>query len=618
MIKLTLTEKGGEPKVLSFDKDEITIGRVSGNDIVLAKGNVSKRHSRLALRGTQIEVSDLKSTNGTYVNGRKISGPTLLGPNDRIYVGDFLIGIEGAEDTTASGGSSEELEAGGVAAAARSVPPPPPPRAAPGSPIGIPADDDDDDNDGGELSGGEMQEDDDFGLAARPPRATRGPLPPPPPPPPPRRPSTPLSSHALDEALAAQGLDGEPPSPREEIAGVPSEDTGAVGLFAHSRRTDEDVEGPGPRRLATANRPGIGAAPAPAAPAPAFGERAGTGPTAAADLAGAAPLFEALLADASVTQIVLTGPDAVLVDRGAGLAPHRESLGDPNAVADAVWRYANTAYPPPAPDNPVVDVRLPDGTRLSAIFPPASPSGVVASIRRPLLTESALGDLVPGGNRDVQTLLEGLLATRRNVLVTGDVAALTVALGALAGAIGKERRVVAIGASARARAGWTDLMPSADPAGLVRVAAALRPDHLVVGEVTGHEIAELLLVAARGGEGLLVAVPGRSAGELLGRLVALAAPALGGGASAAPLAASAFDIVLQVVGTSDGGARIVEVSEPRAVGAELVSDAALALYGDGSNRDPAGGRLQGRGVSTRLGAAMAAAGSPVPASILNK
>jgi pilus assembly protein CpaF len=617
MIKLTLTEKGGEPKVLTFDKDEITIGRVSGNDIVLAKGNVSKRHSKLAVRGAQIEVSDLKSTNGTYVNGRKISGPTLLGPSDRIYVGDFLIGIEGGEDT-ASNGSSAQMESGaGIGAPRLPVPPPPPPRAAPGSPIGIPAEDDD----GAELSGGEMQDEDDFGLAARPPRAARGPIPPPPPPPPPRKPATPLASRALDEALAAQGLDGEPSSAApDDVTGVPGEDTGAVGLFAHSRRTDEDLEGAGPRRLATANRPGIGAPPAAAAPAPAFGERAGTGPTAAAEVAGtgAAPRLEALLADAGITHIVLTGPEAVLVDRGAGLTPYGESLGDPNAVADTVWRYANTAYPPPPPDNPVVDVRLPDGTRVCAIFPPASAAGVVAAIRRSVLTERALGDLVPGGNRDVQTLLEGLLASRRNVLVTGDVSALPVALGAFAGAIATERRVVAIGASARARADWIDLSPTADPAGLVRVAAALRPEHLVVGEVTGHEIAELVLVAARGGEGLIVAVPGRSAGELLGRLVALSAPALGGAASAAPLVASTFDVVLHVAGTNDGGARIVEISEPRAMAAEIISDAALALYSDGSNRDPAGGRLQGRGLSARLGTAMAAAGSPVPASILNK
>ena len=77
MIKLTLTEKGGEPKVLTFDKDEITIGRVTGNDIVLAKGNISKRHTRLTKREGGMEIADLKSTNGTYVNGRKIAGPTV-------------------------------------------------------------------------------------------------------------------------------------------------------------------------------------------------------------------------------------------------------------------------------------------------------------------------------------------------------------------------------------------------------------------------------------------------------------------------------------------------------------------------------------------------------------
>src|SRR5262245_6158473 len=95
MIKLTITEKGGEPKALSFDKEEVSIGRVSGNDIVLPKGNVSKRHTRLSLRQGQIEIADLKSTNGTYVNGRKIAEPMILSGTDRVYVGDFLITIEG-------------------------------------------------------------------------------------------------------------------------------------------------------------------------------------------------------------------------------------------------------------------------------------------------------------------------------------------------------------------------------------------------------------------------------------------------------------------------------------------------------------------------------------------
>jgi pilus assembly protein CpaF len=597
MIKLTLTEKGGEPKLLTFDKDEITIGRVTGNDIVLAKGNVSKRHSRLAMRGGQMEVSDLKSTNGTYVNGRKIAGPTLIGPTDRVYVGDFLIGIEGGD---AALGGSDALPPAGASGSRRlpvPPPPPPPPRASSGSSASrLPSEEDE--------GGGEDEED--LGLAARPPRS-RSNIPPPPPPPP-RRPPTPLASRTLDDDGFEPSdipLDDRPPN---------LEDTGAVGLFAHSRRPDEDGES-APTRRPTASRPA--AAPAPAPPAPATRERGASGLVSVGD-AGVAPGFEALLNDAAVTQILLTGPDAALVDRGSGLALHSQSLGDPNAVADSLWRYANTAYPPPPPDNPVVDVRLPDGTRVLAIFPPAAPAGVVASVRRAGLPDRALADLVPGGSRDVQTLLEGLVNARRNVVLTGDAAAVPSALGAFARAVPADRRVVAIGAGARARMGWTDLAPTPDMPGLIRVAAALRPDHLVIGEIIGPELGELVLVATRGGEGLILAMPGRTPAEVLGRITALAAPSLGGAVSAASLVAGAFDVCVHLVQTAEGHARIVEVSEPRANGVEVVADVALALYNEGSKRDLGSGRLAGRGVSGRLGAAMAAAGSPLPSAVVGK
>src|SRR6187399_428542 len=121
MIKLTLTEKGGEPKVLTFDKDEITIGRVSGNDIVLAKGNISKRHTRLTKKDAGLEIADLKSTNGTYVNGRKIAGPTVVAASDRIYVGDFLIGIDSPATAMEPGGLHSSAS---TSSAARRLPMP--------------------------------------------------------------------------------------------------------------------------------------------------------------------------------------------------------------------------------------------------------------------------------------------------------------------------------------------------------------------------------------------------------------------------------------------------------------------------------------------------------------
>src|SRR6266853_1613667 len=78
MFAIVVNEKGGEQKRLEFDKPEVTIGRVQGNDIILPKGNVSKRHSRIVLKDGKFIIVDLKSTNGTYVNGRKITSPLVI------------------------------------------------------------------------------------------------------------------------------------------------------------------------------------------------------------------------------------------------------------------------------------------------------------------------------------------------------------------------------------------------------------------------------------------------------------------------------------------------------------------------------------------------------------
>jgi pilus assembly protein CpaF len=94
MFAIVLTEKGGEQRRLVFNKPEITIGRVQGNDIVLPKGNVSKRHARVLLKDGKFIIVDLKSTNGTYVNGRKITTPLVVKEADKIYIGDFIMGVE--------------------------------------------------------------------------------------------------------------------------------------------------------------------------------------------------------------------------------------------------------------------------------------------------------------------------------------------------------------------------------------------------------------------------------------------------------------------------------------------------------------------------------------------
>ena len=96
MFTIVLQEKGGEQRRMVFNKPEVTIGRVQGNDIVLPKGNVSKRHARIVLKDGKFIIVDLKSTNGTYVNGRKITSPLVVKDSDKIYIGDFIVGVDEA------------------------------------------------------------------------------------------------------------------------------------------------------------------------------------------------------------------------------------------------------------------------------------------------------------------------------------------------------------------------------------------------------------------------------------------------------------------------------------------------------------------------------------------
>ena len=117
MFTIIIQEKGGEQRRMVFNKPEVTIGRVQGNDIVLPKGNVSKRHARIVLKDGKFIIVDLKSTNGTYVNGRKITSPLVVKDSDKIYIGDFIVGVD------ESSGANQDM---GEAPPQQSAPTPPP------------------------------------------------------------------------------------------------------------------------------------------------------------------------------------------------------------------------------------------------------------------------------------------------------------------------------------------------------------------------------------------------------------------------------------------------------------------------------------------------------------
>ncbi len=91
MFSVTIREKSGQVYTFHFDKPEIMVGRVKGNDVILPKQNISKRHALVRVHGARFIVEDLGSTNGTYVNGHRIATPVEVGSEDKVYLGDFVM-----------------------------------------------------------------------------------------------------------------------------------------------------------------------------------------------------------------------------------------------------------------------------------------------------------------------------------------------------------------------------------------------------------------------------------------------------------------------------------------------------------------------------------------------
>jgi len=93
MLKITVLEKGGSERELYFDENEITIGRLQSNMVVLSRANVSKKHALITVENGKVFIKDLGSTNGTYVNGRRIVHQRELTPEDKVYIGDFTLRV---------------------------------------------------------------------------------------------------------------------------------------------------------------------------------------------------------------------------------------------------------------------------------------------------------------------------------------------------------------------------------------------------------------------------------------------------------------------------------------------------------------------------------------------
>jgi len=285
-----------------------------------------------------------------------------------------------------------------------------------------------------------------------------------------------------------------------------------------------------------------------------------------------AGLLDPLLALPDVTDVLVNGHDDVHVDRGRGLERVPVRFEDDEAVRRLAQRLAAQAGRRLDDASPWVDARLHDGTRLHAVLAPLARPGTVISLRVPARRSYSLAALRDAGSLTPEglDLLRRLVASRVAFLVTGGTGSgKTTLLSALLSEVAPTERIVVVEDATELRpdhphvVGLEARPANAEGAGqvtvrdLVRQALRMRPDRLVVGEVRGAEVVDLLAALNTGHEGGCGTVHANSTADVPARFEALGVAAgLPREAVHSQLAAG-IDVVVHV-GRARDGARAVE------------------------------------------------------------
>ena len=284
------------------------------------------------------------------------------------------------------------------------------------------------------------------------------------------------------------------------------------------------------------------------------------------ELVGAGPL-EPLLRRPGVTDVLVNGPDEVWVDTPTGLLRTDVRFADAAAVRRLAQRLAAMAGRRLDDATPWVDATLPDGSRLHAVLPPIAPDCPCICLRVLGRRRFSFAELVDGGTipRPAAAMLEGLIADRRSFLVTGGTGSgKTTLLAALLSLVPDHERLVLVEDAPElspshphvvrllARSANVEGAGAVTLRDLVRQALRMRPDRVVVGEVRGAEVADLLCALNTGHDGGCGTVHANSPAEVPARLEALAA--MGGldRAGVHSQMAAGLDAVVHVTRTIQG------------------------------------------------------------------
>jgi pilus assembly protein CpaF len=305
------------------------------------------------------------------------------------------------------------------------------------------------------------------------------------------------------------------------------------------------------------------------------------------DILGHGPL-ERLLQDDSVTEIMVNGPFDVWIERQGRLYETNVRFNDDSHLRRIVNKIVAQVGRRIDESSPLVDARLPDGSRVNAIIPPLSLSGPLVTIRKFGKRRLAMTDMVRLGTLSTEAVefLERCIEARLNMLISGGTGTgKTTLLNALSASIPDEDRIVTIEDAAELKLNQRHVLrlesrpKNIEGEGeigireLVRNSLRMRPDRIIVGEVRGAESLDMLQAMNTGHDGSLTTVHANSARDALSRIETMVLMA----GYDLPMRAirgqvsSALDLILHLERLEDGSRRVTSIVEVQRMESEIIT-----------------------------------------------
>lgn len=312
------------------------------------------------------------------------------------------------------------------------------------------------------------------------------------------------------------------------------------------------------------------------------------------EVLGLGPL-EPLLADPTVSDILVNGHDTIYVERRGRLERTNLRFSDHGHLMNTIDRIVSAVGRRIDESSPMVDARLKDGSRVNAVIPPLALDGATLSIRRFAVERLTMDKLIEFGTvtPEIAEVLTAVVKGRMNVLVSGGTGAgKTTLLNILSGCIPETERIITIEDSAELQLQQPHVVRlETRPANiegkgevsardLVRNALRMRPERIVVGEVRGGEALDMLQAMNTGHDGSLTTIHANSPRDAVGRvenMVSMTGISFPIKALRSQIA-SAIDVVVQVARLEDGRRKIISVQEINGMEGEVVTMSELFTF----------------------------------------